>query len=121
MTNNDRESALYAMGYSTREVEEQLENETPNSSGTHFANALAFIVETLGNTHNEELPVHNTDDFENALDAESLMEFADMYNFSMESFRTALDWFRVAVKTEVMNAHYNGECNNCTEHPAQFN
>lgn len=102
-------------GYSTREIEEERENAV---AGSYFANALAFIVETLSD---EETPVHNTDDFENNLSPDDMLEWADMYNFTLEAFHKALEMFRNAVTAEVMNAFYNGECNNCTKNPAQFN
>lgn len=117
MTNNmtRREARLAAQGYSTRELDEERENAT---TGSHFANALAFIVDSLAD---DETPVFNTSDFENNIDPESIMEFAEMYNFTLESFHKALEYFQRAVHNETHNAFYNGDCRNCMENPPTFN
>lgn len=88
-------------------------------SGTHFANALAFIVESLADAE-EGTGMFNTTDLEN-LDKESLLEFADMYNFTESTFENALKMFCSAVDQEVHNAFYNGDCRNCMENPPTFN
>lgn len=86
MTNTDEE--LYAQGYSTREVFEQREFEASQPIGSYFANALAFIVESM----NEE---HSMGDIE-SLDEETMMEFAEMYNFTPEALEKAIEAFRPA-------------------------
>lgn len=98
MTNNDRESALYALGYSTREVEETLEAESKNATGTHFANALAFIVESLTD---EGTPISEFGTgYFHGMDSTDLMEFATMYNFTEEAFRKALTAYQLSVLYE---------------------
>ena len=89
-----------------------------NTTGSHFANALAFIVESLAD---DDTPVHNTDDFENAHDIDTILEFAEMYNFTLDAFHQALEMFRNAVDQEVHNAFYNGDCHNCMENPPTYN
>lgn len=101
-----------------RELREQAEHERNAPWGSHFANALAFIVESLSD---DDTPVNNTDDFENNIDPETFMEFADMYNFTREAFDQALEMFRNASDAEVHNAFYNGDCRNCMENPPTFN
>jgi hypothetical protein len=86
MTNNDE--ALYAKGYSTREVFEQREFEATQPIGSYFANALAFIVESM----NDE---HTMGDIE-SMDEETMMEFAEMYNFTPEALSQAIEKFRPA-------------------------
>lgn len=85
MTNND---ALAAMGYSSREIAEQNAFEDSQPRGSHFANALAFIVESM----NEE---HSMGDIE-SLDEETMEEFAVIYNFTPESLAKAIEMFRPA-------------------------
>jgi hypothetical protein len=91
---------------------------TNTTTGSHFANALAFIVESLSDA---DTPVSNTDDFENNIDADTILEFAEMYNFTLDAFHKALEMFRKAVDAEVHNAFYNGDCNNCTPTPKIWN
>lgn len=83
---------------------ERAEDEIP--FGSHYANALAFIVDTLAD--DDELPVQNTSDFENALDPDTIMEFAEMYNFTIPAFRQAMEAFQRAVITETTNPHWQG-------------
>jgi hypothetical protein len=102
------------MGYSTREVQETLDSET---LGTHFSNALAFVVESLAD---DDTPIQNTSDLEN-MELTELLEWCDMYNFSPNAFRLAIEQFTLAVHHEVTNAFWNGECRNCMENPPAFN
>ena len=92
MTNNDYPN-LTAAGYSSREIEEHAEHLANAPAGSHFANALAFIVESINDDH-------FLGDIEE-LDYESMMEFAEMYNFTEESLRNAINSFRKAAITEV--------------------
>lgn len=97
MTNNNitdpdgtrREMRLQEMGYSTREVFEQREFEASQPTGSYFANALAFIVESLTENDIEWDMIEN-------LDHESMMEFAEMYNFTPDALEKAIEAFRVA-------------------------
>lgn len=91
----------------------------PLISGTHFANALAFIVDSIADM-DEGYGQFNTSDIEN-LDQESVLEFGDMYNFTPESLKLALRGFISAVDKEVHNAFWNGDCRNCMKNPPQFN
>lgn len=91
MTNN-RYDKLLALGYSTREVEEVIENEV---GGSYFANALAFIIESLNEEHTLELL--------KSLDEGSFDEFATIYNFTRESFDRAIESFRKAATREVLS------------------
>lgn len=88
-------------------------------SGTHYGNALAFIMDSIGDT-DEGSGSLNTSDIEN-LDRESRLEFAEMYNFTEESLTQALQYFRSAVDKEVHNAFYDGDCRNCMDNPSTFN
>ena len=90
MTNNDN---LAAMGYSSREIEEENTFRASAPWGSHYANALAFIVESINDDH-------TLGDIE-ALDYESMMEFAEMYNFTEMALRKAIDDFRKAAFREV--------------------
>lgn len=122
MTNKTRRelrriNALTELGYSTREAEEAAEFEKTAPPGSHFANALAFIVESLSDP---ETPVYNTSDLEN-LDSGTLLEFAEMYNFTDDAYRKALQQFSAAVSAEVSNAFWNGECRNCMQNPPTYN
>lgn len=80
-------------GSSTREIEEHHEHWSNAPAGSHYANALAFIVDSINDGH-------FLGDIEE-LDYESMMEFAEMYNFTEESLRKAIDAFRKAAITEV--------------------
>jgi len=62
--------------------------------GTHHANALAFIVDSLADGE-----VEGTGDLR-FMDTESLMEFAERYNFTLDTFFTALRRFEAAYLTE---------------------
>ena len=89
---NNRYDKLLALGYSTREVEEVIENEV---GGSYFANALAFIIEGLNDEHTlEQLK---------SLDEGSFDEFATIYNFTRESFDKAIEGFRKAATREVLS------------------
>lgn len=88
-------------------------------SGTHYANALAFIVDSIGTTDEGDGSL-NTSDIEN-LDRESRLEFAEMYNFTESALEKALQYFRSAVDKEVHNAFWDGECRNCMENPPTYN
>lgn len=72
----------------TNTFEEQQFNAS-QAIGSHFANALAFIVETL---NEQDLGMGDIE----ALDEESMLEFAEMYNFTPESLAQAIDQFRPA-------------------------
>ncbi len=87
------------------------------AAGSHFANALAFIVESLAD---DDTPVSNTSDLEN-LDSGTLLEFEEMYNFTDDAYKKALDFFRQAVDAEVTNAFWDGNCRQCMENPHTFN
>lgn len=117
MTNNMHPGTV-SVPMTRREIQEQKEFERNAPWGSYFANALAFIVESLSD---DETPVHNTDDFENNLSPEDIMEWAEMYNFTIDAFHTALEMFRKALDQEVHNAFYNGDCRNCMENPPEFN
>lgn len=71
-------------------------NQLPENApaGSHFANALAFIVESLSDDNAE-----STHDIQ-AMDIESRMEFAEMYNFTEEAFQKAYTAFRQAYLQE---------------------
>lgn len=71
-----------------REIREQQEFERNAPWGSYFANALAFIVESM----NEE---HTMGEIEN-MDIDTMLEFADMYNFTPDALQKAIDAFRPA-------------------------
>ena len=58
--------------------------------GSYFANALAFIVESL-----KDNEVECSADINN-MDYESIMEFAEIYNFTYEAFGDAIRAFQQA-------------------------
>lgn len=75
---NERIDRLTAAGYSTKEIEEQMEHEANAPAGSYYANALAFVVESIVDDNAEDL-------LDIALmDRGSLMEFADQYNTTLE-------------------------------------
>ncbi len=98
MTNNthtpDDFPRLAASGYSTRELEEQAETLNKAPAGSYFANALAFIVESLADGE-----VESSNEIQ-ALDYEAIMEFGEMYNFTYEAFGDAMRKFQQAYLTE---------------------
>jgi hypothetical protein len=92
MTNyTRRELRLLEQGYSTREIEEEREKTT---SGSHIANALAFIVDSIGDSGMFLRDIEE-------LDIDSMLEFADMYNFTPNALEKAISAFRTAAFREV--------------------
>lgn len=85
-----RASRLADMGYSTREIEEEMNHQKNSPTGSYFANALAFIVESI----NDGMTITDI----RTLDYESMMEFGEMYNFTEESLSLALEQFEKAAQ-----------------------
>lgn len=86
-----REMRLAEQGYSTREIDEQAEFERNAPWGSHYGNALAFIVDSLSDTEGGI-----TLDMIETLDPDSAMEFCEMYNTTLEELRKAIEAFRIA-------------------------
>jgi len=94
MTNYEgREQVLAAQGYSTREIEEEMNHRKNAPTGSYFANALAFIVESI----NDGM---TTTDIR-TLDYDSMMEFGEMYNFTEESLSLALEQFEKVAQIHI--------------------
>lgn len=66
---------------------------TNTNEALHNANALAFIVDSINDDH------FLTDIEE--LDYDTMMEFAEMYNFTEESLKRMIGEFRKAAFREV--------------------
>lgn len=89
---------LTSMGYSSREIEEAQEHAAGAPWGSYFANALAFIVESLDD---EGSPLAQFGSgYLRELSEEDIMEWAESYNFTVESLTQALDAFQRAVLIE---------------------
>ena len=91
MTNNDN---LAAMGYSSREIMEHREFEASQPRGSYFANALAFIVESMNENEIDWGMIES-------LEGADLLEWAEMYNFDEENYRKAVEAFEVAAEMKV--------------------